>query len=344
MIGRSFPGSHFQRGNQANEPGIRGRIAADVQTILLNHGLRAPTGEKFHPGVCRSAQEQQCFRARHSPMIWKTHTRQFDLSQKGLTMGVLNVTSDSFSDGGQFLDPASALAHARSLLEAGADVLDIGGESTRPGASPVDEAEEIRRVLPVIEALARETRVALSIDTMKPGVARAALEKGAEIVNDVTGLQNAEMRELIRSTGCGAVAMHMKGTPRDMQDAPFYGDILEEIRGFFRQTLEACLRSGIDPLCLAFDPGIGFGKTLAHNLTLLRNLEALRVGARPLVLGVSRKSFIAKVLGTSPLEDRHWPTVALTAYGRIRGAQIVRVHEVAPNLQAMRMTEALLAP
>jgi dihydropteroate synthase len=283
-------------------------------------------------------------RARHSPMIWKTHNRQFDLSQKGLTMGVLNVTSDSFSDGGQFLDPASALAHARSLLEAGADVLDIGGESTRPGASPVDEAEEIRRVLPVIEALARETRVALSIDTMKPGVARAALEKGAEIVNDVTGLQNAEMRELIRSTGCGAVAMHMKGTPRDMQDAPFYGDILEEIRGFFRQTLEACLRSGIDPLCLAFDPGIGFGKTLAHNLTLLRNLESLRVGARPLVLGVSRKSFIAKVLGTSPLEDRHWPTVALTAYGRIRGAQIVRVHEVAPNLQAMRMTEALLAP
>jgi dihydropteroate synthase len=138
--------------------------------------------------------------------------------------------------------------------------------------------------------------------------------------------------------------MHMKGTPRDMQDAPFYGDILEEIRGFFRQTLEASLRSGIDPLCLAFDPGIGFGKTLAHNLTLLRNLESLRVGARPLVLGVSRKSFIAKVLGTSPLEDRHWPTVALTAYGRIRGAQIVRVHEVAPNLQAMRMTEALLAP
>lgn len=259
-------------------------------------------------------------------------------------MGVLNVTSDSFSDGGQFLDPARALAHARCLLEAGADVLDIGGESTRPGASPVDESEEIRRVLPVIEALARETRVALSIDTMKPGVARAALEKGAEIVNDVTGLQNAEMRELIRSTGCGAVAMHMKGTPRDMQDAPVYGDILEEIRGFFRQTLEAGLRSGIDPLCLAFDPGIGFGKTLAHNLTLLRNLDALRVCERPLVLGVSRKSFIAKVLGTAPLEDRHWPTVALTAYGRIRGAQIVRVHEVAPNLQAMRMTEALLSP
>ena len=344
MIGQSFLGSQFQGGNQANEPEIRGRIAADVQTILLNHGLRAPTGEKFHPGVCRSAREQQCFRARHLTMIWKTHTRQFDLCQKGLTMGVLNVTSDSFSDGGQFLDPARALAHARSLLEAGADVLDIGGESTRPGASPVDESEEVRRVLPVIEALARETRVALSIDTMKPGVARAALEKGAEIVNDVTGLQNAEMRELIRSTGCGAVAMHMKGTPRDMQDAPFYSDILEEIRGFFRQTLEACLRSGIDPLCLAFDPGIGFGKTLAHNLTLLRNLEALRVGERPLVLGVSRKSFIAKVLETSPLEDRHWPTVALTAYGRIRGAQIVRVHEVASNLQAMRMTEALLSP
>jgi dihydropteroate synthase len=281
---------------------------------------------------------------RRFAMIWKTHTRQFDLSEKGLIMGVLNVTSDSFSDGGRFLDPARALAHARSLLEAGADVLDIGGESTRPGASPVDEAEEIRRVLPVIETLARESRVALSIDTMKPGVARAALEKGAEIVNDVTGLQNPQMRELIRATGCGAVAMHMKGTPRDMQDAPFYEEILEEIRGFFRQTLEACLGCGIDPMCLAFDPGIGFGKTLAHNLTLLRNLETVRVGARPLVLGVSRKSFIAKVLGTASLEDRHWPTVALTAYGRIRGAQVIRVHEVASNLQALRMTEALLAP
>ena len=284
-------------------------------------------------------------------MIWQTKSRTFDLSHRGLIMGVLNVTTDSFSDGGQFSDVESAVAHARQLVTEGAEIIDIGGESTRPGAEPVSEEEELRRVLPVIERLAAEqnsefriqnSKFLISIDTMKPAVARAAVAAGAEIINDVTGLREPAMREVVRATGAAAIAMHMQGTPRDMQAAPQYNDVVGEIREFFRQTFEACLRFGIDPLRLAFDPGIGFGKTTAHNLALIRNLDAIRVGDRPIVLGVSRKSFIGKVLGTSDPADRAWPTVALTSYGRSRGAHVFRVHEVRPNAEALRMTEAML--
>ena len=275
-------------------------------------------------------------------MIWQTKSRTFDLTHRALIMGVVNVTADSFSDGGQFADTESAVAHALRLAAEGAEIIDIGGESTRPGAAPVDEAEEMRRVLPVIERLAGDARFAISIDTMKPAVARAAVDAGAEIVNDVTGLRDPAMREAVRVTGAGAIAMHMQGTLRDMQLAPHYGDITAEIREFFRQTFQACLRCGVDPMRLAFDPGIGFGKTLAHNLALVRNLDSMRVGMRPLVLGVSRKSFIGKVLGTTALEDREWPTVALTSYGRAHGASVFRVHDARPNAEALRMTEAIL--
>ena len=233
----------------------------------------------------------------------------------------------------------SDIGRARQMAAQGADLIDIGGESTRPGADPVSEAEEMQRVLPVIEQL---TDLALSIDTMKPAVARAALDAGAEIVNDVTGLRDPVMREVVRVTGAGAIAMHMQGEPRTMQSAPHYADVCGEIRETFRQTLDACLACGIDPMCLAFDPGIGFGKTVAHNLTLLQNLEAVRVGGRPLVLGVSRKSFIGKVLGSERMDDRDWPTVALTSYLRERGASVLRVHDVKPNAEALRMTEAIL--
>ncbi len=278
-------------------------------------------------------------------MIWQTKTRSFDLTRRALMMGVVNVTSDSFSDGGQFVDVESACAQARRLAADGAEIIDIGGESTRPGAESVSEAEEMRRVLPVIERLMETTqKFIISIDTMKPEVARAALAAGAEIVNDVTGLRAPAMREVVRASGAGAIAMHMQGTPRDMQFAPAYADVTAEIREFFRQTFEACLRSAIDPMRLAFDPGIGFGKALAHNLALIRNLDSMRVGGRPLVLGVSRKSFIGKALGSTAVGDRAWPTVALTSYGRSQGASVFRVHDALPNAHALRMTEAILSP
>ncbi len=277
-------------------------------------------------------------------MIWQTKTRTFDLTHRALIMGVVNVTADSFSDGGHFADTESAVAHALRLAAEGAEIIDLGGESTRPGAEPVDEAEEMRRVLPVIARLAGDARFAISIDTMKPAVAQAAVAAGAEIINDVTGLRDPAMREVVRVTGAAAIAMHMQGTPRDMQLAPHYGDITTEIREFFRQTFDGCLRCGIDPMRLAFDPGIGFGKTLAHNLALVRNLDSMRVAGRPLVLGVSRKSFISKALGIAAVEDRAWPTVALTSYGRAHGANVFRVHDARPNAEALRMTEAILNP
>jgi dihydropteroate synthase len=275
-------------------------------------------------------------------MLWQTRNHTFDLTHRGLIMGVLNVTSDSFSDGGQFFKVETAVSHARQLAEEGATIIDIGGESTRPGAEPVPEVEELRRVIPVIKQLAGDARYVLSIDTMKPSVARAAVEAGAEIINDVTGLRDAAMRKVVRDTGAGAIAMHMQGTPRDMQRAPHYEDVVAEITNFFRQTFSACLACDIDPMRLAFDPGIGFGKTVEHNLALLRNLDAMRVGGRPLVLGVSRKSFLGKITGGDSLTDRAWPTVALTSYGRERGANVFRVHDARPNSEALRMTEAIL--
>lgn len=288
-------------------------------------------------------------------MIWQTPSHTFDFTRRGAIMGVLNVTPDSFSDGGRWLDIDAAVAHGLEMARAGAEIIDIGGESTRPGADPVSEEEELRRVLPVIEGMrkdaARESSpvsgfrfpvFTISIDTMKPAVARAAVVAGAAIINDVTGLRDPAMREAVRDTGAAAIAMHMQGEPRTMQHAPHYADVIAEVRESFRQTFDACLACGIDPMRLAFDPGIGFGKTLEHNLSLLREVESVRIGERPLVLGVSRKSFIGKVLGSDAMEDRAWPTVALTSFLRERGAQVLRVHDVKANAHAMRMTDAIL--
>lgn len=277
-------------------------------------------------------------------MLWQTSRRTFDLSQRGLIMGILNVTADSFSDGGNFLDLDRALAQANQMAEEGAEIIDIGGESTRPGAQPVAEEEEMRRVLPIIERLANDPRFAISIDTMKPAVAFAAMKAGAEIINDITGLRAEEMREVVASSGAAAIAMHMQGTPRTMQVDPHYDDVVAEIRETLRQTFHACLRSAIDPMRLAFDPGIGFGKTVEHNLALLRHLDLMGVEGRPVVLGVSRKSFLGRVVGSTEMADREWPTVALTSYGRSRGARVFRVHSVKPNVEALRMTEAISNP
>ena len=274
-------------------------------------------------------------------MIWETRGRTFDFTRRGAVMGILNVTPDSFSDGGSWLDVAAAVAHAEQMLAEGAEIIDIGGESTRPGATPVSEAEELRRVLPIIAALAG--KAVISVDTMKPAVAREACAAGAAIINDVGGLRDPVMLEVAAETGAGVVAMHMLGNPQTMQVAPVYANVVAEVDDFFCQIMARAVRSGVPAARLVFDPGIGFGKTVEHNLELLRRLPGIGVGmSRPLMLGVSRKSFIGKVLGSARMEDREWPTVALTSYGREHGARIFRVHEVKANVEALRMTEAIL--
>ena len=275
-------------------------------------------------------------------MIWKIRSREIDLTRRGVVMGIVNVTPDSFSDGGEFLNPDAACAHGLSLVAEGAEILDIGGESTRPGSEGVSAEEEIRRVLPVIQALRRATEVPISIDTSKASVARAALEAGADIINDVTGLRgDPEMTALAAESRAGVVVMHMQGTPRTMQSAPTYDDVVAEVGNFFRHSLERAVASGLDPMSIALDPGIGFGKTPAHNLALLAGLKPFASLARPLLVGVSRKSLLGHLANSSAMEDRLWPGVALTALCRERGARIFRVHEAKPHVLALRTAEAL---
>lgn len=276
-------------------------------------------------------------------MIWKIRDRELDLSRRALVMGIINATPDSFSDGGSFLNPADAVAHGKKLVAEGAEILDIGGESTRPGAESVSASEEMDRVLPVIRALRRESEVMISIDTSKAAVARAALEAGADIINDVTGLRgDPEMPQLAASSQAGVVIMHMQGEPRTMQVAPRYDDVVREVGEFFRQALDQAVECGIDPMRIALDPGIGFGKTPEHNRCLLANLSAFLEFQRPLLVGLSRKSFLGWLIGSSKMEDRFWPGVALTSLCRERGARIVRVHDVKSHTDALRMTEAIL--
>jgi dihydropteroate synthase len=276
-------------------------------------------------------------------MNWRIGSRTLDLTSRGLIMGIVNVTPDSFSDGGRFADPGRAVEHALAMVADGADILDIGGESTRPGAEPVGEAEELRRVLPVIRAIRTQSQVLISIDTMKASVARAALDAGADIINDVTGLRgDAAMVRLAAETDCGLVAMHMIGDPQTMQNAPHYDNVVAEVRSYLEERLRRLTASGIAPERIVLDPGFGFGKTLEHNLSLLRHLPELLIGDRPLLIGVSRKSMIGKVLHSTDMADRYWPTIALTAHAREHGARIIRVHDVKPNAQALRMAEAIL--
>jgi len=265
-----------------------------------------------------------------------------DLSHRGRVMGILNTTPDSFSDGGMNNGPGAAMDHARRMISEGAEIIDIGGESTRPGAAEVSEIEEIARTVPIISALRAEWDGWISIDTSKAAVAEAALAAGADIVNDVSGLRDPAMVEVCTASGCGVAVMHMQGQPRTMQLAPTYGDVVREIRGFFEERHTSLTSAGIHPEALCFDPGIGFGKTLAHNLTLLRSLGDLGVHGRPLLLGVSRKSLLAQLLGDPSMEAREWPTAALTSLGREKGVLLHRVHNVKANLEALRMTEAIL--
>ena len=260
-----------------------------------------------------------------------------------MVMGVLNVTPDSFSDGGKFLEPNAAVAHGLELARQGAEILDIGGESTRPRALPVSEEEELRRVIPVIEQLASRVKVPISIDTMKPGVARAAIAAGASIVNDVAANREDEaMSRVIAESGAGYVVMHMQGTPQTMQADPVYEDVVREVGDFFSQQIRRLSDCGIAREQVILDVGIGFGKALAHNLQLLGALRSFRKLERPLALGVSRKSFIGKLVGAETGE-RLPAGLACAALAVEAGVQIIRTHDVAETVQAVRMTEAIIA-
>ena len=274
---------------------------------------------------------------------WKIAGRVFDLSRHGLIMGVLNVTPDSFSDGGKFFAVEKAVEHGLTMTGEGAQIIDVGGESTRPGAEPVAVEEELRRVVPVIEKLRAKIDIVISIDTSKAQVARAAIGAGALIVNDVTGGRgDREMMPFVAEIKAAFIIMHMQGNPRTMQSDPRYVDVVSEVADFFRQQYACALDCGIDPMAIAFDPGIGFGKTLEHNLDLLAQLERIRVHERPLVVGVSRKSFLAKLTGSSGMNDQLASTVTLTSVLRTRGADVFRVHDVKENVNALRVTEAIL--
>jgi dihydropteroate synthase len=274
--------------------------------------------------------------------LWKIGDQIVDLSERGMIMGVLNVTPDSFSDGGEYFDPDTAVQHGVAMTEAGAEIIDVGGESTRPRAEPVSSKEELRRVIPVIEQLRKRTEVIISIDTSKAEVAEAAIDAGATIVNDVTGGRNDKsMLRLVARQGTGFIVMHMQGTPATMQIDPHYVDVVSEVADFFRQQYACALECGVNPMAMAFDPGIGFGKTPTHNLTLLANLEGLRIDNRPIAIGVSRKAFLAKITGFPDLASRAAATAALTAMLFKRGAEVFRVHDVKENVAALRMAEAL---
>ena len=274
---------------------------------------------------------------------WKIAGRVFDLSRHGLIMGVLNITPDSFSDAGKFFTVEKAVEHGLRMAAEGAQIIDIGGESTQPGAEFVAVEEELRRVIPVVERLRAKIDIFISIDTSKAQVARAAIEVGASIVNDVTGGQgDKEMMPFVAESKAAFIIIHMQGNPRTMQIEPHYIDVVSEVADFFRQQYARALECGIDPMAIAFDPGIGFGKTLEHNLELLAQLGRIRVHERPLAVGVSRKSFLAKLIGSSEMNDRRAPAVALTSLLRTRGADVFRVHDVKENVNALLVTEAIL--
>jgi dihydropteroate synthase len=275
----------------------------------------------------------------------RLRARQFEFTfpRPALVMGILNVTPDSFSDGGRFLDAPAAVAHALELVEQGAEIVDVGGESTRPGALPVAEAEELRRVIPVIERLAGQIKVPISIDTVKPGVARAALTAGASIVNDVAANRTDDaLWRLVAETGAGYVCMHSQGTPQNMQANPVYADVVREVGEFFGERLRRLSDCGVSREQVILDPGIGFGKTVEHNLQLLGATRRFTRLERPLLVGVSRKSFIGKLLGAE-LGGRLPAALSCACLAVTTGVQIIRAHDVAETVQAVRMTEAILA-
>jgi len=275
-------------------------------------------------------------------MIWRTSRRTFDLGERGVIMGILNVTPDSFSDGGRHNAVDTAVTHALRMIAEGAEIIDVGGESTRPGAAEVPAEEEIRRVGPVIEKLRAATHAAISIDTSKASVARAAVEAGAEIINDVSAMtRDPEMVAVAAQTKCGVVLMHMRGTPRTMQADPKYDDVVREVSEYLAGRITAACDAGIAADRISIDPGIGFGKTPAHNWELVAGLQSFASLGQPVLLGASRKSFLKDLPGRSEPAGRDGVTAVLTALGYSRGARIFRVHEIPGNLAALRAAERI---
>ena len=273
--------------------------------------------------------------------VWRCRARTFFCGPRTLVAGVLNVTPDSFSDGGRYVDPRRAVERACAMAEAGADLLDVGGESSRPGSAPVPYEVELERVLPVIEGIRTVSDIPLSIDTTKAVVARRALDRGVEIVNDITALRgDPEMAEVVAEFEAGLVLMHMLGGPRTMQDRPSYEDVVGEVEEFFEERIEAALAAGIERDCLCLDPGIGFGKRLEDNLALIAACRRFRRLGAPVLLGMSRKSFIGELLDT-PIDERLEGSLAAAVAGVLHGADIVRVHDVAETRKALAVADAL---
>ncbi|MBN1268109.1 MAG: dihydropteroate synthase [Kiritimatiellae bacterium] len=281
--------------------------------------------------------------AARRPTVWKCGDRTLALGERTLVMGILNVTPDSFSDGGRYLDTDRAIEHGRRLAAEGADILDVGGESTRPGSERVGAEEECRRVVPVIRALAGEVGCLLSVDTMKARVAEQAVEAGAVIINDVSALRaDPAMPGVARASSAGVVLMHMQGEPRTMQEAPQYQDVVEEVAGFLEARVRACVEGGLAAEQLAVDPGIGFGKTLEHNLSLLRGVARLGRLGRPVLVGLSRKRFLGGITGRE-VGDRLAGSLGAMACVIARGAHILRVHDVKESCDVARVVDMLLA-
>ncbi|MBV6306807.1 dihydropteroate synthase [Candidimonas humi] len=254
-------------------------------------------------------------------------------------MGIVNLTPDSFSDGSLYLETDAAIAHARALAAEGADLLDLGAESTRPGAQPVSAEHELQRLLPVLEAL-RDVGVPLSVDTFKPEVMRQVLDAGADMINDIYGFRQPGALQAVAGSRCGLCAMHMQGEPRTMQQAPQYADVVAEVRGFLQERLDALLAAGVEPGRIVLDPGFGFGKTAAQNYLLLNRLADLRIEPYPLLLGLSRKSMLGHVIGREPAE-RLAGSIAAALAGVARGAEILRVHDVAATVDAVKIWKAI---
>ncbi len=277
-------------------------------------------------------------------LIWQCRNRSFDLSEgrNPLVMGILNVTPDSFSDGGHFFDRDIAIERGLQIADDGADIIDIGGESTRPGAAPVTVEEELSRVVPVIEALSEKTQVVLSVDTTKANVAECALTAGAHIVNDVSAMtSDPRMIKVVTASGAGVILMHMRGKPRTMQENPRYDNVVKEIREFLTYRIESLVKTGVNWNSLAVDPGIGFGKTTQHNIQLIGRLNSFRNCGRPVVIGLSRKHFLGSLTGRD-VGDRLAGSLGALAYALVQGANIVRVHDVKQSRDVIRVVSTLI--
>lgn len=277
-------------------------------------------------------------------MIWRCRGHAFDLTSRTLVMGIVNVTPDSFSDGGRYAEPSAAIERCEQLLAEGADLIDLGAESTRPGSVPVPAEEQWRRLAPVLAGLAsRQPQAVLSVDTRSASVAERALAAGAHVVNDVSALADPDMASVVAAVGAGLVLMHLRGSPATMQDDTAYDDVVAEVAAFLRTRLHVAIAAGVDEAAIALDPGIGFGKSAAGSLSLLAHTSALAALGRPVLVGASRKRFLGAITGDTLVHERTDASLAAAAIAVFEGARIVRVHDVRASVRAVRLAEAVRA-